>query len=138
MAQYEHLPIFKQMLDLTVHIEQTVRYFPRYHKYTLGSELRGFCHHGLGLIAEANSIRDRSRLLLELRNTLERLKIHLVLAKEVQAFNKPRSFYRATEMAVGVSRQNEGWLKSFRPQGRAPTGVEYPGDKEPAPVGDNG
>ena len=74
MAQYEHLPIFKQMLDLTVHIEKAVRQFPRYHKYTLGSELRGFCHHGLGVIAEANSTRDRSALLLELRNTLERLK----------------------------------------------------------------
>ena len=32
MAQYEHLPIFKQMLELTVHIEKTVRHFPRYHK----------------------------------------------------------------------------------------------------------
>jgi len=112
MARYEHLPIFKKMLELTVHIEQSVRHFPRYHKYTLGSELRGSCHHGLGVIAEANSTRDRGKLLLELRNDLERLKIHLVLAKEVQAFNKTRAFSRATEMTVEVSRQNEGWLKS--------------------------
>ena len=118
MAKYEHLPIFKQMLELAVHIEKTVRHFPRYHKYTLGSELRGFCHHGLGLIAEANSTRDRRELLIELRNTLERMKIHLVLAKEVQAFNKPRAFYQATEMVIAVSRQNEGWIKSYRRQGR--------------------
>ena len=102
MAQYEHLPIFKQMLELTVHIEKTVRRFPRYHKYTLGSE-----------IAEANSTRERRALLMELRNTLERLKIHLVLAKEVQAFHKARAFYQVSEMVVAVSRQNEGWLKSM-------------------------
>ena len=65
------------------------------------------------MIAEANSTRDRSALLIELRNTLERLKIHLILAKEVQAFNRARTFYQATEMAVAVSRQNEGWLKSM-------------------------
>jgi hypothetical protein len=45
--------------------------------------------------------------------TLERLKIHLLLAKEVQAFNRVRTFYRITELTVAVSRQNEGWLKSM-------------------------
>ena len=54
MARYEYLPIFKQMLELTVHIEKAICLFPRYHRYTLGSELRRFCHHALGLIAEAN------------------------------------------------------------------------------------
>ncbi len=55
MAHYEHLPIFKAMLSLAVEVEKAVRYFPRYHKYTLGSELRGFCHEALGLIAEASA-----------------------------------------------------------------------------------
>ncbi len=32
MPKYEHLPIFKQMLELSVHIEKAVRHFPRYHK----------------------------------------------------------------------------------------------------------
>ncbi len=43
------------MLSLAVEVEKAVRYFPRYHKYTLGSELRGFCHEGLGLIAEESA-----------------------------------------------------------------------------------
>ena len=59
MAQYDHLLIFKAMLSLAVEVEKAVRYFPRYHKYTLGSGLRGFCHEGLGLIAEANSMVSR-------------------------------------------------------------------------------
>ena len=40
MARYGHLPIYKKAMDLAVHMEQTVRNFSRYHKYTLGSELR--------------------------------------------------------------------------------------------------
>ena len=40
MARYEHLPIYKAALDLAVHFEQVVAGFSRYHKYTLGTELR--------------------------------------------------------------------------------------------------
>jgi hypothetical protein len=39
MARYEHLPIYKAALDLTVHLEKLVAGFSRYHKYTLGSEM---------------------------------------------------------------------------------------------------
>ncbi len=40
MARYEHLPIYKQALDVAVHFERVVAGFSRYHKYTLGAELR--------------------------------------------------------------------------------------------------
>ena len=40
MARYEHLPIYKAALELTVHFEKVVAGFSRYHKYTLGTELR--------------------------------------------------------------------------------------------------
>ena len=40
MAQYEHLPIYKKTMDLAVYIENLVRGFSRYNKYTLGTELR--------------------------------------------------------------------------------------------------
>ena len=40
MARYEHLPIYKAALDMTVHFEKLVAGFSRYHKYTLGTELR--------------------------------------------------------------------------------------------------
>jgi len=52
MARYEHLPIFKRMMELTIFIENSVRYFSRYHKYTLGCELRTMCHDGLALICK--------------------------------------------------------------------------------------
>ena len=35
MARYEHLPIYKKAMDLTIYFEKIVRNFARYHKYTL-------------------------------------------------------------------------------------------------------
>lgn len=40
MAHHRHLPIWKAALSLAVHLEQAVRRFARYHKYTLGQDLR--------------------------------------------------------------------------------------------------
>ena len=59
MAQYEHLPIFKKAYDLTLYFEQIVRGFSRYHKYTVGSELRQLSREVLRLIRRAN---DAARL----------------------------------------------------------------------------
>ena len=142
MAVYEHLPIFKRLMDLTVFVEQMVSHFSRYYKYTLGSALRGMCHEALGLVVDANSARtapgkrenpqlppfskesagfspgepssnlERREVLLKLRTLLERIKIHLMIAREVKAFNNKNSFVQATEMVADLCRQNEGWLKS--------------------------
>jgi hypothetical protein len=35
MARYEHLPIYKKAMNLTVYFEKIVRNFSRYNKYTL-------------------------------------------------------------------------------------------------------
>ncbi len=44
MAGHERLPIYKRAMDLVVFMEQVVMHFARYHKFTLGSELRSMCH----------------------------------------------------------------------------------------------
>ncbi|MDC8771789.1 hypothetical protein [Roseateles albus] len=43
MARYEHLPIYKAALDLTVHVEKLVAGFSRYHKSTLSTVFRCAC-----------------------------------------------------------------------------------------------
>ena len=40
MARFEHLPIYKTAMDLTIYLEQVVRNFSRYQMYTLSSDLR--------------------------------------------------------------------------------------------------
>ena len=114
MARYEHLPIYKQALDAAVHFEQVVAGFSRYHKYTLGTEIRNQSRAVLGLIVRANGVRDRAPVLLELRQHIDELLILLRLAKEVRAFRSFQSFQFAIEQVVSVSRQNEGWLRSSK------------------------
>ena len=40
MAQYEHLPIYKNAFDLLLYFEKIVANFSRYNKYTHGNALR--------------------------------------------------------------------------------------------------
>ena len=53
MARHEHLPIYKKAMDLTIYVEKVVRNFSRYHKDTLGSELRAKSREIVGAIASA-------------------------------------------------------------------------------------
>lgn len=67
MARYEHLPIYKQAVDVAVHFEKIVAGFTRYHKYTLGTELRNKSREVVVLIVRANAARDKQAELLALR-----------------------------------------------------------------------
>lgn len=60
VARYEHLPIYKAALDVALHFERVVAGFSRYHKYTLGTELRALSREVVGLIVKANSSRDKA------------------------------------------------------------------------------
>ena len=51
MARYEHLPIFKKAYDLNLYFEKTVCHFSRYHKYTLGMEVREKARKAVKFIA---------------------------------------------------------------------------------------
>lgn len=48
MAYYKNLPIWRDAMRLAVEMEVAVRGFPRYHKYTLGTELRNWSHDLFG------------------------------------------------------------------------------------------
>lgn len=87
MARYEHLPIYKAALDAAVHFEQVVAGFSRYHKYSLGSELRQASRGVIQQVIRANAARERLPALLQLRDDLEAVLVLLRLAKEVKAFN---------------------------------------------------
>lgn len=112
MSQYEHLPIYKKTFDIVVYIEQIVRNFSRYHKYTLGTEMRNLSRETLILIIKANSQKDKRETLLRVRENLEELKILARIGKEIKAFGSFKSFEYLVKELVEISRQNEGWLKS--------------------------
>ena len=124
MARYEHLPIYKTAMDLAVYLEQVVRNFSRYHKYTLGSDLRQQSRELVTVIIRANSRQEKLPVLYELRERLEGLLVLLRIGQEVRAFQHAAAYGRAAELVVALSRQNEGWIKS---QSRSAVGAEGSG-----------
>ena len=114
MARYEHLPIYKSALDMTVHFERLVAGFSRYHKYTLGTELREASRAVLMQVVRANNAPSgvvRRAELLVLRERLDSLMLSLRVAKEVKAFKSFAGYLHAVEQVGSVARQNEGWFK---------------------------
>ena len=116
MAKYEHLPIYKAAMELVVFIENAVKVFSRYHKYSIGERLRQSSWEVITLIVKANNtpIKARKPLLVALRDKIEEVNIALNVAKELRAFANHNSYRQASRMAIDISRQSEGWLKSAR------------------------
>jgi len=122
MARHEHLPIYKAALDLTVHFEKLVAGFSRYHKYTLGTELRQGSRAVLQQVLRANNASDkveRSAELLVLRDRIEALLLAMRVAKEVKAFKSFAGYLHAVEQVGSVARQNEGWFKHTQDKAKA-------------------
>jgi hypothetical protein len=97
-----------------VHFEKVVAGFSRYHKYTLGTELRNKSREIVAQIIRANAERDKAPKLIELRGQLDELFILIRLAKEVQAFKSFSAYQFTVEQVASICRQNEGWLRSMR------------------------
>jgi hypothetical protein len=112
MARYEHLEIYKAAFDLTKHIEETVAKFPRYHRYTLGSEFRTLSYKAIVLIIKTNNTADKKLLLNELLITLEEMKVILHMLKEFKVFPNFASFEACVRYLDSVIRQCSGWTKS--------------------------
>ena len=88
MAKYEHLPIYKASMELVVFIENAVKGFSRYHKYSIGERLRELSWEVITLIVKANNtpVKARKPLLVTLRDKIEEVNIALNVAKELKAF----------------------------------------------------
>jgi len=112
MARYEHLPLYKTAMELTVYIETVVRSFSRYHKYTLGTDLRQQSRALVTVIIRANSRGEKLPVLVDLRERVEAFQVLLRICKEVKAFTKFEAYAQAAQLAVALGRQNEGWIKS--------------------------
>ena len=101
MARYEHLPIYRAAFDLAVHVEKIVRNFSRYHKYSLGTELRERSRRVLERIMEANQSRERAALLGQLRLELEQLKLLARLCHESGGFASTRAYLHVARAGGG-------------------------------------
>jgi hypothetical protein len=115
MAQYEHLPIYQKAMALAVYLEKTVAGFDRYHRYNIGADLRRLARQNIRLIIRANqAIDERLKVLAQLRENIEELKVCMRIGKEILAFRTLNAFLFAIEEAINLARQNEAWAKSIQ------------------------
>ncbi|WP_006786420.1 four helix bundle protein [Thiorhodospira sibirica] len=119
MRHLNYLPLWRDATRLVTEMEKIVREFPRYHKYTLGNELRKTTYRICQTIHRAHSRQhSRARLVQELSELIDDLKLQIQLAKEVQAFRNFSQFQRVAEQAVNLGRQAGGWLKQTRAEAK--------------------
>jgi hypothetical protein len=114
MARYEHLPIYRTAIDTAIYLQQIVRNFSRYDKYTIGADLRNISREILMLIIRANSTLDRVDVLKTLVENCEMLKTLIFFAKEAKALSGMDSFRQASGLAVSLCRQSQGWLEKSK------------------------
>jgi hypothetical protein len=107
---YDNLPIFKSALNLVVYIETIVKGFDKYHKYTIGVDLREYSKELLFLIQRANMSRSKEEELIALRNKCEEMKMLIRIAKELEAFKGFKQFEHSSKLTMEVVTQAQGWL----------------------------
>ncbi|MEN9503502.1 MAG: hypothetical protein RI964_2787 [Pseudomonadota bacterium] len=87
MMQRKDIPIWRDATQLLLAVEQAVRHFPRYHKYTLGTEMRQQAMKICQLVSR--SWQDKARApetLPRLVLAVDDLKIQLQLGRELPVF----------------------------------------------------
>lgn len=113
MANHENFPIFRSALELCVYIETIVKRFDRYHKYTIGEDMRKFSKDMLFIINRVGLAKDKVRALTRLRDRCEDMKMLILISKELNAFKSFKQFDHSSKLSVDVCRQAQAWLGSM-------------------------
>jgi len=111
VAQYQHLPIYKQTYDILLRTMVATKNFPREYKFTLGQKLKDELMELIVMIYRANSATNKIQ---HIEWILERIQaIQLLMRVGHDAKILARSHYAAlAEMTDNLGRQAQGWLKS--------------------------
>lgn len=116
---FEIPPIARVAERLLKEVEETVRRFPRYHKYTFGSDLRREAMHVARLTHRAWRDHDQqTHWLRRLAFAIDDLKLSLQLGKQIEAFASFRQFEMLARIAADLGRQCGGWLKQRQLNGQ--------------------
>ena len=108
MASYENLPLYKATFDLAVYFEKIVKHFDRYHRFTLGQDLRNqsrLIAKQVMRIHQTKCKDDANELLAQ----IEELKLIIRLSKEAKAFHNPNSYGYCAKLLSTICNQSQSW-----------------------------
>ena len=118
----KNFPIWRDAEQLCIEIEQAVRNFPRYHKYTIGSELRTLASGVLSAVTHAiNNTEDKLYWVKKLTILIEELKLKIQIAKQLKVYQNFKQFEVIARLAVSIGKQARGWLKKLQHHGQQGT-----------------
>jgi len=106
-------PIFRSALELCVYVETIVKGFDKYHKYTIGEDMRKFSKDILFIINRVSLSQDKLSVVTKLRDRCEDMKMLLLIAKELKAFKSFKQFEYSSKLSVEVCKQSQAWLKNM-------------------------
>jgi hypothetical protein len=106
---YDNLPIYKLAMDYCVYIELIVKTFDKYHKYTLGEDLRTNSKELLFIIHKANRTQAKLDVLNLLIEKCEENKMIIQLSKELKVFKSFKQFEHVSKLSIAVSKQAQAW-----------------------------
>ena len=126
-------PLYRDLRRLTLLTEQLVRGFARYHKYTLGTELRQQSMRAWRLAHRAHfDPAGQARWVENLVWAVDDFKLSLQMAQELGAFRDFRQFEPVALLAVQIGKQCGGWHRQTRSRGPAAS------EDAPPPLGGAG
>lgn len=113
MAQYQHLPIYKQTYDILLRTMTATKDFPREYKYSLGQKIKDELIELVVTIYRANSAADKVRHIESILERVQAIQLMMRLSHDMHIL--PRRHYAAlSEMTDSLARQAQGWLKGTK------------------------
>jgi hypothetical protein len=113
MAQYQHLPIYKQTYDILLRTMVATKDFPREYKYSLGQKIKDELIELVVTIYRANSAADKVRHIESILERVQAIQLMMRLSHDMHIL--PRRHYAAlSEMTDSLARQAQGWLKGTK------------------------
>ncbi len=112
MAQYEHLPIYKQTYDILLRTMTATKDFPREYKYTLGQKIKDELIQIVILIYRANSAKDKLQHIQEILERIQAVQLLMRLSHDMKIL--PRRHYAAlSEMTENLAMWGCGRFKGL-------------------------
>ena len=111
MAQYQHLPIYKQTYDILQRTLIATKDFPREHRYTLGEKLKTELMELVVHIYRANSAINKKQHIESILERVQMVHLLLRLSHDMKVLSR-RNYAALAQMTDILGKQAQGWLKS--------------------------
>lgn len=112
-------PIARLSHRILTDVETAVRRFPRFHKYSVGADLRAHAMQVARCVHKAwRDAEQRLHRVMEVCSAVDDLKISMQLAKQVRAFGSFAEFEAVARLVNELGQQSGGWLKKLQSKGQ--------------------